>query len=44
LSLPVRTLPCPRDYEPQERLEGVIIAGASVMHEEIKKGAATLSF
>jgi len=44
LSVPVRTLPCPRGYEPQGLLEGVIITGASVMHEEIKKGAATLSF
>jgi predicted peroxiredoxin len=33
-----------RGYEPQDLLEGVIISGASVMHEEIKKGAATLSF
>jgi predicted peroxiredoxin len=33
-----------RGYEQQDLLDGVIIAGASVMHEEIKKGAATLSF
>jgi hypothetical protein len=33
-----------RDYEQSDLLEGVIIAGASVMHIEIKGGAATLSF
>lgn len=33
-----------RGYEQSDLLDGVIIAGASVMHEEIKKGAATLSF
>jgi len=33
-----------RGYEQQDLLEGVVITGASVMHEEIKKGAATLSF
>lgn len=33
-----------RGYEQQDLLDGVIITGASVMHEEIKKGAATLSF
>lgn len=33
-----------RGYEQADLLEGVIISGASVMHEEIKKGAATLSF
>lgn len=33
-----------RGYEQADLVEGVIITGASVMHEEIKKGAATLSF
>ena len=33
-----------RGYEQPDLIEGVIITGASVMHEEIKKGAATLSF
>jgi predicted peroxiredoxin len=33
-----------RGYEQSDLIEGVIISGASVMHEEIKKGAATLSF
>jgi predicted peroxiredoxin len=33
-----------RGYESGDLIPGVIIAGASVMHEEIKKGAATLSF
>ncbi len=33
-----------RGYDQDDLLPGVIIAGASVMHEEIKKGAATLSF
>jgi len=33
-----------RGYEQSDLLEGVIITGASVMHEEIKNGAATLSF
>jgi predicted peroxiredoxin len=33
-----------RGYEQQDLLEGVIITGASVMHDEIKQGAATLSF
>ncbi|MEO8717670.1 MAG: DsrE family protein [Burkholderiales bacterium] len=33
-----------RGYEQKDLIEGVIITGASVMHEEIKKGAATLSF
>ena len=33
-----------RGYEQQDLIEGVVITGASVMHEEIKKGAATLSF
>lgn len=33
-----------RGYEQADLIEGVIIAGASVMHAEIKAGAATLSF
>lgn len=33
-----------RGYEQPDLIEGVVITGASVMHEEIKKGAATLSF
>lgn len=33
-----------RGYEQTDLIEGAIISGASVMHEEIKKGAATLSF
>ncbi|MBL9053918.1 MAG: DsrE family protein [Tabrizicola sp.] len=33
-----------RGYEQQDLLDGVIIAGASVMHAAIKDGAATLSF
>ena len=33
-----------RGYGAEDLLPGVVIAGASVMHEEIKKGAATLSF
>lgn len=33
-----------RGYEQADLLEGVIIAGASVMYAEIKDGAATLSF
>jgi predicted peroxiredoxin len=33
-----------RGYEQSDLIEGVVITGASVMHEEIKKGAATLSF
>lgn len=33
-----------RGYEQNDLLDGVIIAGASVMHAEIKSGAATLSF
>lgn len=33
-----------RGYEQSDLLDGVIIAGASVMHAEIKAGAATLSF
>lgn len=39
-------LPCvkSRGYEQEDLLDGVIITGASVMHAEIKNGAATLSF
>jgi predicted peroxiredoxin len=33
-----------RGYEQSDLLEGVIVTGASVMHAEIKEGAATLSF
>lgn len=33
-----------RGYEQTDLIEGATISGASVMHEEIKKGAATLSF
>lgn len=33
-----------RGYEQADLLDGVVIAGASVMHAEIKEGAATLSF
>jgi predicted peroxiredoxin len=33
-----------RGYEQADLLDGVVIAGASVMHAEIKAGAATLSF
>jgi predicted peroxiredoxin len=33
-----------RGYEQSDLLDGVIIVGASAMHEEIKQGAATLSF
>lgn len=33
-----------RGYEQSDFVEGVIITGASVMHERIKAGAATLSF
>ena len=33
-----------RGYEQSDLIEGVVITGASVLHEEIKKGAATLSF
>lgn len=33
-----------RGYGQENLLEGVIIAGSSVMHERIKAGAATLSF
>jgi hypothetical protein len=33
-----------RGYAQQDPLEGVVITGASLMHERIKQGAATLSF
>ncbi|WP_374376381.1 DsrE family protein [Dongia sp.] len=33
-----------RGYQQADLLDGVIITGASVMHAEIKQGAATLSF
>ena len=33
-----------RGYEQSDLIEGVVIAGASVMHDRIKLGAATLSF
>lgn len=33
-----------RGYAQDHLLEGVVITGASVMHESIKRGAATLSF
>ncbi|MBX6367751.1 MAG: DsrE family protein [Rhodospirillales bacterium] len=33
-----------RGYKQEDLIDGVIIAGASAMHAEIKKGAATLSF
>lgn len=33
-----------RGYAQENLLDGVIIAGSSVMHERIKAGAATLSF
>jgi predicted peroxiredoxin len=33
-----------RGYTETDLLDGVIITGASVMHERIKAGAATLSF
>jgi predicted peroxiredoxin len=33
-----------RGYEQQDLVDGVVIVGASVMHEKIKAGAATLSF
>ena len=33
-----------RGYEQKDFIDGVIIAGASVMHAEIKQGAATISF
>jgi len=33
-----------RGYAQDDLIEGVVITGASVMHERIKAGAATLSF
>lgn len=33
-----------RGYEQEDLLEGVVITGASPVHERIKRGAATLSF
>jgi predicted peroxiredoxin len=33
-----------RGYTQAELIDGTVIAGASVMHERIKAGAATLSF
>lgn len=33
-----------RGYKPDDLLDGVVITGASKMHELIKNGAATLSF
>ncbi|WP_274424600.1 DsrE family protein [Chelativorans sp. YIM 93263] len=33
-----------RGYSEEDLLEGVIVTGASPMHERIKAGAATLSF
>lgn len=33
-----------RGYAQENLLDGVVITGASVMHEAIKRGAATLSF
>lgn len=33
-----------RGYAQENLIEGVVIAGSSVMHERIKHGAATLSF
>ena len=33
-----------RGYEQADLIDGVTISGASVMHERIKQGAATLSF
>lgn len=33
-----------RGYAQENLIEGVVIAGASLMHEQIKRGAATLSF
>lgn len=33
-----------RGYEEKDLIDGVIITGASAMHERIKAGAATLSF
>lgn len=38
--------PCARNrgYEAEDLIPGVIVSGASVMHNAIKEGAATLSF
>jgi len=38
--------PCVRNrgYEQEDFIEGVVITGASVMHNAIKEGAQTLSF
>ncbi|MBX4888812.1 DsrE family protein [Rhizobium bangladeshense] len=33
-----------RGYAQEDLLDGVVVAGASAMHAEIKQGAATLSF
>lgn len=33
-----------RGYTQEQLIDGVVITGASVMHELIKRGAATLSF
>ena len=33
-----------RGYAESDLIDGVVITGASVMHERIKAGAATLSF
>ena len=33
-----------RGYSPEHLIDGVLVTGASVMHEAIKRGAATLSF
>ncbi len=33
-----------RGYEQQDLIDGVVITGASAIHELIKQGAATLSF
>lgn len=33
-----------RGYEQADLLDGVVVVGASAMHEQIKQGAATLSF
>lgn len=33
-----------RGYEQHDLIDGVVISGASVMHNAIREGAATLSF
>jgi predicted peroxiredoxin len=33
-----------RGYEQADLIDGIVVAGASAMHAEIKQGAATLSF